>query len=443
MLRFLLTHFHLKSFESKTNIKGIKNALKNLPSDIDIVYEKAMKRIQDLLASESELALRVLSWITHAVRPLKVGEIQHAIAVMELEPGESLIGFEWITDEAELINVCGGVVIIDEESRVIRLAHYTNQEYFERKGAKWFHNVETEIATACVAYLSLDVFRSAVCHTTEEYEERIVGNPFFEYAATNWGYHTDNTKRLDPVLGQTILGFFGNQTNVNAAKQGLPTHKYSSSSIESIQLAAHLGCELAMKLLIDSGTANLESSVVWTKNWDETPLIMAIQQGHEGTVRLLLESGAKFDSDFGGYGMDLIVIAVDQDNVAVLRLLLERGNFGIDLNRPMEKFEDITVFAFACSKGHETIVKFLLETGRVEANIRDSDSVTPLARAVEDRDSFIVKVLLESNEVDTVAADNQGYSQLSSTWSTLLSNHLPQRTEWIVTFTSTLRILMV
>jgi hypothetical protein len=131
LVSFLLTQFHMKSLESKTNIASLRKALKSLPSNIDTMYVQAMERIQDLPADESTLALRILSWITHAVPPLKVEEIQHAIAVMKLVPGESSIGFEYLTDEAELINVCGGIVIIEEESRLIRLAHYTTQEYFE------------------------------------------------------------------------------------------------------------------------------------------------------------------------------------------------------------------------------------------------------------------------------------------------------------------------
>ena len=32
----------------------------------------------------------------------------------------------------DMVSVCAGLVTIDEESNIIRLVHYTTQEYFER-----------------------------------------------------------------------------------------------------------------------------------------------------------------------------------------------------------------------------------------------------------------------------------------------------------------------
>ncbi len=55
-------------------------------------------------------------------------ELQYAIAV---EIGESELDEENLPDIEDIISVCAGLVTIDEQSGVIRLVHYTTQEYFE------------------------------------------------------------------------------------------------------------------------------------------------------------------------------------------------------------------------------------------------------------------------------------------------------------------------
>lgn len=73
---------HLESLKTKTDIKSLRKALGVLPEELERTYEEALERIQGQPVDESKLAMRVLSWIVYAIRPLKVGEIQHAIAVM-------------------------------------------------------------------------------------------------------------------------------------------------------------------------------------------------------------------------------------------------------------------------------------------------------------------------------------------------------------------------
>ena len=56
-------------------------------------------------------------------------ELQHALAV---ETGTSELDEENLLEIGDLISVCAGLVIADEESNIIRLVHYTTQEYLER-----------------------------------------------------------------------------------------------------------------------------------------------------------------------------------------------------------------------------------------------------------------------------------------------------------------------
>ena len=116
----------------KTTESDVRSALESLPTGSDAynqAYEKAMKRISKQDADGERLAKQVLSWITCSKRLLTTAELQHAIAVT---PGESEFNEKSQPDIEDIVSVCAGLVTVDEESNIIRLVHYTTQEYFER-----------------------------------------------------------------------------------------------------------------------------------------------------------------------------------------------------------------------------------------------------------------------------------------------------------------------
>jgi len=88
-----------------------------------------MERITGQKPGLKKLAMDVLAWITCAKRPLTTVELQHALAVEAGEPG---IDEENLTQVDDMVSVCAGLVTVDEESDIMRLVHYTTQEYFER-----------------------------------------------------------------------------------------------------------------------------------------------------------------------------------------------------------------------------------------------------------------------------------------------------------------------
>lgn len=140
LLRFLLAQLHLDSLIGKRSPKAIKIGLEKLPKGseaYDHGYKEAMERIEGQVRDSQELAKQVLAWITCAKRPLTTSELQHALAV---EYGESELDKENLPEIEDMVSVCAGLVTVDEESDVIRLVHYTTQEYFERTWISWFPN---------------------------------------------------------------------------------------------------------------------------------------------------------------------------------------------------------------------------------------------------------------------------------------------------------------
>ncbi|KAJ5356449.1 hypothetical protein N7517_011058 [Penicillium concentricum] len=185
---FLLAQLHLNSLEGKRSPKAIRSALNNLSilANYESAYDSAMERIKSQIPDQIELAMDVLAWITCAKRALTTVELQTALAV---EIGKSEFDEENIPDLADMVSVCAGLVTVDEQSGIIRLVHYTTQEYFDQKQAMWFPKAHHDISRTCVSYLLLDGLNDDHCIKDEQLIARIHDYPLYEYASTFWGNH--------------------------------------------------------------------------------------------------------------------------------------------------------------------------------------------------------------------------------------------------------------
>src|SRR5437763_14099109 len=99
-LRFLLAQLHVNSLSREDNRRGIRRALQNLPKELNKTYDEAMRRIQNQEDQKAKRAEQVLSWISYAMRPLTVREIQCALAI---EPDDTEMDEEALPDEDFLV----------------------------------------------------------------------------------------------------------------------------------------------------------------------------------------------------------------------------------------------------------------------------------------------------------------------------------------------------
>ena len=165
-----MAQLNLESLARRHSRKAVRSALRNLPSKLDDTYEEALQRIYSQDADDVQLAERILMWICFATRPLTVTEIQYGVAVMELEQDEARIDDEGLPQSELLITVCAGIVTIDMESNIIRLVHYTTQEYFERVRLLKFPSAQASISEACIGYLTLENFSDGPYVTDKDME---------------------------------------------------------------------------------------------------------------------------------------------------------------------------------------------------------------------------------------------------------------------------------
>ena len=378
--------------------------MKSLPINLDKTYNNAMARIQGQVQEHSKLALSALSWISNALRPLQVDELQHALAVQR---GDPKLDQEAVKDEVLIISVSAGLVTLDGQSRTIRLVHFTVEEYFRETGQKWFPDAHSQIAETCLTYLSFDTFETGRCRSDRELEDRLEKSCFLDYAARNWGHHAYkaySTERLT-TSENLALEFLRNKHQLSCSSQVMfmPDSRFWNYSqdlpdrVSGIHLTAWFGLIsitkklLEGKVVVDSEDSNLQ-----------TPLSHAAENGCDEVVRLLLErQDVKADSQDE---LDRTPLSHAAENGCdeVVRLLLERQNVKAD----SQDYNGQTPLLYAALSGHENIVKLLLDSNDVIADSQDLAGRTPLSYAAINGYDKVVRLLLDREDV---AADSEDF----------------------------------
>ena len=395
----------MESLTDKATPRTIKRALKDLPDPLngsnalELAYEKAIRRIQGQELGFAELAWRVLSWITCAKRPLTSTELQHALAI---EAGDLELGEDNLQDIEEIVSLCAGLVTIDEEGDIIRLVHYTPQEYFEKIQSSSFPDAQKDIAVVCVTYLSFNAFETGFCLTKNELEARLRLYPLYSYAAQNWGHHA---RAASTKVEQLTLKFLENQQKIFAAGQAMIASFPGFSErvpgqLTGVHLAAYFELNEAILALFRN-----EHYIDDKDNYGQTPLSWAAENGHEAVVSLLLDMGAEIESKDKD-GRTLLLWAARKGHRSEVRLLLEMG--------AKIEYKDKNSQApllWAARNGHEGAVRLLLEK-RAEFDSKDNDGRTPFSWAVENGHETVAGILLETGaEFDS--KDNDGRTPLS------------------------------
>ena len=95
---------------------------------------------------------------------------------------------------------------------------------------------------------------------------------------------------------------------------------------------------------------------------------------------------------------------------AVAKLLLETGKVDVELKH---EYDGRTPLSWAAERGHEAMAKLLLETGKVDVKSKDKDGRTPLSWAAEGGHEAMVMLLLETGKVDVELKDKYGQTPLS------------------------------
>ncbi|CAH0025863.1 unnamed protein product [Clonostachys rhizophaga] len=420
---FLLAQLYMASLTDKESKKAIKSALdqfrkQTADQDEDTklqvlseAYDQALDRIKAQKTGFRQLGERTLLWITCAKRPLTVSELRHALAV---EHQTDKLDKDNIPETEDMVSACAGLVTVDEESEIIRLVHYTMQEYYSRNRHNLFTEGEESMAKTCVTYLSFSVFSVGPCKSDQALESRLEENLLYDYAARNWGCHA---QKLSVSTKKLILKFLASPNSLSASCQAMLAVKLFGGDSEYAQrvpgrmTAAHVAAQFGLSDIIRSlaGSYAIDSR----NSHGRTPLSVASEHGHNDVVTILLEKeGIDINVMDTTHSRSPLSWAAGNGHSKVCQSLLNRD--GID---PESRDSGgRTPLSWAAGNGQADVVRLLLRQSGV---LPDSKATwwnkgrTPLLQALVNNHESVVKLLVDSGRVDCDSKDDDGRTPLS------------------------------
>lgn len=121
--RFLWVKFQFDELCRLDTDASIINALQNLPRNLEETYDRLLGRIIEI--ERREFVKRMFDWIICSCRPLHMDELRDAIAFTADD--KSWDATKIPNDIQRLIRACGNLILIDEDTLEVHLAHYTGK----------------------------------------------------------------------------------------------------------------------------------------------------------------------------------------------------------------------------------------------------------------------------------------------------------------------------
>ncbi len=141
-----------------------------------------------------------------------------------------------------------------------------------------------------------------------------------------------------------------------------------------------------------------------------TPLILAVVNGNEKIVHLLLQRNIEIHARCKN-GLNALMYAASKGNVAIVSALLDGGAM-LDAVEPTQRS---TALMFAAKHGHADIVRLLVVRG-ADINAKRNDGATALIMAASEGHADVINVLVELGEGNLdLDAMYHGYTALRFT----------------------------
>jgi ankyrin repeat protein len=232
----------------------------------------------------------------------------------------------------------------------------------------------------------MDLLQRGRCNTDKKFEKRMKRNIFLDYAAWNLGEHL---RPVEEKVSDLALSFFRNAALVTSITQVLSLPNYSFRQVRDGYSQIFPLETTALHLSARFGLAFL-SRIILTVDLKEFPNGVNAQDSN---------------------GWTPLIYAADNGCESVVKLLLETGKVDIESKDSMYSR---TPLIWAASSGHEEVIRLLLDTGKVDVNQRDIQTYTSLHLAVRSGHSGAVRLLYQMGKADINLEDSSGWTAL--TW---------------------------
>lgn len=252
---------------------------------------------------------------------------------------------------------------------MVRLVHYTTQDFLQRNPVVDHEKARKSITEACVAYLSQTSFNQGPCNNDEALQYRLMKYPLLQYAARNWGNHARGSP--EDLCEESIRKFLQTRhlrdSSQQASEVGSPKtsivlgrSQWYRKNVSKLSTAAHFGLTRIVNMLLRDG-----EDVEGIDDSGSTALHRAAANGRIAIINALLAARADINKlDLSG--QSILMEAVRHGQLEAVGVLLDNG---VRVNYKMRHGE--TALGKAVSSGYTSIAMRLLEGG-ADAGVDDS-----------------------------------------------------------------------
>lgn len=233
---FLYLNLLCQGLHAGDTTQVLRKTMSEMPTDLDFLYERELKRILELRGHRKQQALAILRWVLFATRPLTIRELTEALVLTSDKNEESYpydaLPPNWdkgIVDEtyidAIITKVSSFVQLRKDEddetpaNKTVHLTHASVREYLlspaESKGLdlglldQFAEN--DHLARLCLRYLCYGVFNED--YKKAAFRHLISKFPFLFYATISWYNHARSRKSsLSQDLEPDIEKLFNSDT---------------------------------------------------------------------------------------------------------------------------------------------------------------------------------------------------------------------------------------
>ncbi|EPS39093.1 hypothetical protein H072_7131 [Dactylellina haptotyla CBS 200.50] len=350
------------------------------------------------------LAMKALSWVVLPGKDLSVAQLHQAISIRtDLKQLDTNCEINF----TPLQFACHGLLEINTNKNGLAVYHMhdTARQYLRLTIRQWFPKAYTYLISACLTYLSFDIFKSGPCLTQADYKKRVNSYPIYECISQTWGTYArsaEDLEQLEPNVTNQIIQFLKSNTLVASCTQALLSSDSNLVTADTwnqftrmngLHVAAYLGLRVSILALPPHKTWRLDARDIYSR----TPIDLAAENGHLDIVKVFLSSPVLNRQIAPGLQKPL-QLAATAGHIAIVKLLLFY-NANIDGEDKRGK----TPLHLAVEANRFEMARLLLNKGAsIEA--RDLANRTPLLSAVERGNSDLVSLLLK-NGADIEAKD--------------------------------------
>ncbi|KAH6887856.1 hypothetical protein BKA70DRAFT_71651 [Coprinopsis sp. MPI-PUGE-AT-0042] len=377
---FLHASLQLDALCHCLSLHDVHQTLDQFPSEIENTYAQTWSRILNQHPRHVSLAKAVLLWVVNAARSVTVEELQRAVATSphnhKFEPAR-------MVPETTFLGLCHGLVVLEEESRLVRLVHYTARKPVEESLLESFPHPHSLQASICMTHLTKCEFESTTIDSKQALEQALKDDPLLAYSHDAWAFHAQAS--LDDMAVASQLAEF--VTNCHAFPALISG---TFDLLSPLHLLIFYQLPLSFARPLNDGVLN-----VVTKIYGYTPMGLAGSQGYRvGVQALLLLAGDSINKQ-DKTGASPLIYAAWHGHEGAVELLLACPKISVNLVNQY----GISALMLAAYNGHRTIVKLLLAHPEIEVNPVTPAGTSALIDAATSGDLGTFELLLAHPEI--------------------------------------------